>query len=155
MLQTEFRFFFVESKLQECELQHISKGNAYKFIYTPHRPADLCTIAETFAHHTPAIDGVLFYHSEVSYLSQVTPLVGWLKVYMLPEVLGIPIHSDYLSQKPETYTNFLEYVQNFDKLERKRHRRTKNKRVDVEMIDLDLSENMDSNFDLTEESVME
>jgi hypothetical protein len=39
------------------------------------------------------LDGILFYHKRVHYLPGVTPLVGWLKGYMLPEVLSIKVPS--------------------------------------------------------------
>ena len=34
------------------------------------------------------LDGVLFYHKESHYTHGNTPLVGWLKGYMFPEILG-------------------------------------------------------------------
>jgi snurportin-1 len=65
-------------------------------------------IQETFK--TPfefEIDGVLFYHKEAHYSSGYTPLVGWLKAYMIPEILSIAIPSwikvpsDYVGFKKE------------------------------------------------------
>ena len=46
----------------------------------------------------PQIDGLLFYHKRTHYVPGSTPLVGWLKPYMLPEMLGIPVPS-HLSKK--------------------------------------------------------
>jgi snurportin-1 len=37
------------------------------------------------------LDGILFYHKRVHYLPGVTPLVGWLKGYMLPEMLNVQV----------------------------------------------------------------
>lgn len=37
------------------------------------------------------LDGILFYHKRVNYLPGVTPLVGWLKGYMLPEMLNVQV----------------------------------------------------------------
>ena len=39
------------------------------------------------------LDGILFYHKRVNYLPGVTPLVGWLKGYMLPEMLNVQVRS--------------------------------------------------------------
>jgi snurportin-1 len=37
------------------------------------------------------LDGILFYHKRVHYLPGVTPLVGWLKGYMMPEMLNVQV----------------------------------------------------------------
>ena len=33
----------------------------------------------------------MFYHKKTAYTTGETPLVGWLKPFMVPEVLGISI----------------------------------------------------------------
>ena len=35
------------------------------------------------------LDGILFYNNETHYTHGPTPLVGWLKAFMLPEILGL------------------------------------------------------------------
>jgi len=41
------------------------------------------------------IDGLLFYHNESHYLPGRTPLVGWLKAFMLPDILGVQLPSSF------------------------------------------------------------
>ena len=44
------------------------------------------------------MDGLLFYHNQCHYTPGRTPLVGWLKPFMLPEILGVQLPSSYLDQ---------------------------------------------------------
>jgi snurportin-1 len=44
-----------------------------------------------FGTDGPALDGLLFYHSQAHYIPGNTPLVGWLKPHMMSTVLGIPV----------------------------------------------------------------
>ena len=39
------------------------------------------------------IDGILFYHKKAHYFPGVTPLVRWLKGYMLPEMLKVQVRN--------------------------------------------------------------
>ncbi|KAL3080157.1 hypothetical protein niasHS_013829 [Heterodera schachtii] len=41
------------------------------------------------------LDGLLFYYNSAFYIPEQTPLVGWLKPWMLPEVLGVPVPELY------------------------------------------------------------
>lgn len=62
------------------------------------------------------LDGVLFYHSCVSYRRGPTPLVGWLKPYMLPEwfpFLSPCIHSTYLAEMPPDYKDYLTDIERY------------------------------------------
>ena len=43
------------------------------------------------------VDGLLFYHNDSHYIPGRTPLVGWLKTCMLPNILGIEL--------PESFTD--------------------------------------------------
>ncbi|XP_069758909.1 snurportin-1 isoform X2 [Narcine bancroftii] len=78
--QTEFRFFWLQSKLQEEgeELSEIATRNP--------------------------VDGLLFYHNQTHYTPGSTPLVGWLKPYMVADILGLPVPDSPLTSKPE-YAN--------------------------------------------------
>ena len=49
------------------------------------------------------MDGVLFYHKEAHYFPGVTPLVGWLKAYMLPEILNIQMPNWVMHQTPSNF----------------------------------------------------
>lgn len=75
-----------------------------------------------------SIDGFLFYHRNAHYYSGYTPLVTWLKSFMLPEVLGIFVPSSF-DEKPDNYINFEHYMQQNKKraIEKKNKKRnTKN-----------------------------
>lgn len=61
------------------------------------------------ASYSP-LDGLLFYHRLGFYTPKVTPLVGWLKPFMLPEVLRVPVPESFLQKKPEKYENLKEHL---------------------------------------------
>ncbi|EDO34636.1 predicted protein [Nematostella vectensis] len=46
------------------------------------------------------VDGLLFFHKRTHYSQGRTPLVGWLKPYMLPEILGIPVSPEIIASAP-------------------------------------------------------
>lgn len=46
------------------------------------------------------LDGILFYHKQTHYTTGSTPLVGWLKPWMLPEVLRVSVPQKYIDSKP-------------------------------------------------------
>ncbi|VDP92609.1 unnamed protein product [Echinostoma caproni] len=57
------------------------------------------------------VDGILFYHNAVIYEPGPTPLVGWLKPYMLPEWFPqIEVNKDYLADIPVEYTDYLNEI---------------------------------------------
>jgi len=58
------------------------------------------------------IDGLLFYHRAIPYISETSPLVGWLEPFMVPERLGVPLPASFMSKKPADYTNFSDYIKN-------------------------------------------
>jgi hypothetical protein len=37
------------------------------------------------------LDGLLFYHRRAHYTPGVSSLVGWLKPFMLPTILNVPV----------------------------------------------------------------
>ena len=43
---------------------------------------------------------MLFFHKRTHYTCGRTPLVGWLKPYMLPEILGVSVPDAYLAGAP-------------------------------------------------------
>jgi snurportin-1 len=51
----------------------------------------VATFSPEFDFDPIPLDGILFYHKRVHYLPGVTPLVGWLKGYMLPEMLNVQV----------------------------------------------------------------
>ena len=78
------------------------------------------------------MDGILFYHKDVNYQPGVTPLVGWLKGFMVPEVLNIPVHNSYIAEKPKGYRSILEHFE-FVKSgrARKNHKKSKRNQMDT------------------------
>jgi snurportin-1 len=46
------------------------------------------------------VDGLLFYHKRTHYVHGRSPLVGWLKVHMVPEILGIDVDSELTTSLP-------------------------------------------------------
>ncbi|XP_035883500.1 snurportin-1 isoform X3 [Phyllostomus discolor] len=74
--QTDFRFYWMHSKLPEEEgLGENTKLNP--------------------------VDGLLFYHKQTHYSPGSTPLVGWLRPYMVSDILGMAVPASPLTTKPE------------------------------------------------------
>ena len=46
------------------------------------------------------MDGALFYHQLCHYTPGRTPLVGWLKPYMIQDILGIPMPVSIMENAP-------------------------------------------------------
>lgn len=114
--QTEFRFFFLKNKILETP-ELTAPTNNFKFINIDYHTAFLPTIEDQFASEPYTIndevlpvDGILFYHKDYTYRSGQTPLVGWLKPYMVPEQLHIPVNQIYMMRAPKRYTNLREYL---------------------------------------------
>lgn len=48
------------------------------------------------------VDGLLFYHRQTHYSPGSTPLVGWLRPYMVSDILGVAVPAGGpLTTKPE------------------------------------------------------
>jgi len=62
------------------------------------------------------LDGINFYYPEGLYTTGESPLVLWLKPFLIPEVLQKPVH-DLLAllHKPPNYMNLFEYVHSLKK----------------------------------------
>jgi len=92
------RRFFLQSKLDE--MPQLAEGERFSFRSLP---SCLCTVeAMTELMKTDfgfKLDGLLFYYSKVFYTPGQTPLVGWLKPWMLPEILGVEINDTYAADQ--------------------------------------------------------
>lgn len=100
---TEFRFFWLNSKLQEDApmAKEQSNANPFKFIPLENFPCNADAVVESLSQmHSFEIDGVLFFHKSTHYTPGRTPLVGWLKPYMLPEILKISVPEALLETAP-------------------------------------------------------
>ncbi|XP_025025557.1 snurportin-1 isoform X3 [Python bivittatus] len=100
--QTDFRFYWLHSKMQEeSGLAEKSRLNPFRFVGLKSyscNPASLCEVlAMTFSFE---VDGLLFYHKEAHYNPGSTPLVGWLRPYMVSDILGIVVPACPLTSKP-------------------------------------------------------
>ncbi|OCT87072.1 hypothetical protein XELAEV_18020766mg [Xenopus laevis] len=60
-----------------------------------HEQEGLCNISKC-----NPVDGFLFYHKHTHYTPGSTPLVGCLRPYMVPKILGFPVPPCPLAQKP-------------------------------------------------------
>ncbi|KAF2902589.1 hypothetical protein ILUMI_03596 [Ignelater luminosus] len=125
----ECRNFWLKSRFAETEeLKLISEQNNYPFYYVesfsfnelrdqlsiPYNINGDCTIG---------LDGILFYIKEVPYIMRTTPLVGWLKPFMVREVLELNVHESF--EAPPDYTGMKEYVAQFEERSKQLRRRRK------------------------------
>lgn len=101
--QAEFRFYWLKSKMEEMpSLSELSGDNAFVFTSLAYHQCSVSTMTSVMASESlfgqdgPALDGLLFYHSEAHYVPGRTPLVGWLKPHMMATVLSVPVASVYL-----------------------------------------------------------
>lgn len=46
------------------------------------------------------VDGLLFYHRQTHYTPGTTPLVGWLRPYMVSDILGLEVPEGPLTVRP-------------------------------------------------------
>lgn len=120
----------LQSKLSETEgLDTSSSANKYIFKILPNYPCDQTVIKNCLDHlyfenNLPPVDGILFYHKEASYTGGKTPLVGWLKPFMVPEILGIFVAEEYMQRRPEKYINLGGHIA-YGKEMKKQKRRNK------------------------------
>ncbi|KRY51412.1 Snurportin-1 [Trichinella britovi] len=65
----------------------------------PNFSSDIVTLTNTLVEKcwqfTCPVDGFLFYHKQSMYTPGSTPLVGWLKPFMLGDILKIPLPEEY------------------------------------------------------------
>lgn len=120
--EAEFRFYWINSKIDDEQLSQIDKNNEFSF-----RKCQKYNCGDDFAveaclskypmweNSQPALDGLLFYHKESSYVHGKTPLVGWLYPFMVPDVMNFSfVNASYISEKPDDYTDYLTYIRKFD-----------------------------------------
>lgn len=113
----EFRFFWLRSKFADTpEFSIVSDRNKYQFHFLDYTPAVPFVLSEMLSS-IPRLngvsflyDGILFYHKESVYISGFTPLVTWLKPYMVPEVFGMEVNEAYMEKKPKNYEGFPQFI---------------------------------------------
>ncbi|CAN0325813.1 snurportin-1 [Lampetra fluviatilis] len=92
--ETEFRFFWLQSKLRdEGAVTETSQRNPFRFVGLQSFACspDVLTTALASSEFPYEVDGLLFYHKRTHYCPGSTPLVGWLKAYMVQDVLGLAV----------------------------------------------------------------
>ncbi|XP_069138797.1 snurportin-1-like [Argopecten irradians] len=109
--ETEFRFYWLHSKFsEETELGVKSDENPFKFVALPNFACTPESIGQAVNTATFEIDGILFYHKRTHYTFGSTPLVVWLKPYMVPEILNIEIKDTIMAKRPDSYTNYAAHM---------------------------------------------
>ncbi|CAH1796903.1 unnamed protein product [Owenia fusiformis] len=119
--ETEFRFFWMHQKFTEdCpNISKLTRANQFHIVPLPHFACSRESLQVTMEQAAPdfKVDGLLFYHKKSHYAFGSTPLVTWLKPWMLPEVLNIPVPEKYMKLKPPQYNTAGEFIDNFNKKE--------------------------------------
>uniref|UniRef100_A0A158Q7J7 Nucleolar protein 6 n=1 Tax=Elaeophora elaphi TaxID=1147741 RepID=A0A158Q7J7_9BILA len=87
------RLFMMNSRITENEnFREVSKQIPYRFVCLPYCRCEHNSMEEMMRRDFDfEIDGILFYHASVHYLKGQSPLVGWLKPWMMPEILSVPV----------------------------------------------------------------
>ncbi|XP_007478251.1 snurportin-1 isoform X2 [Monodelphis domestica] len=110
--QTDFRFYWMHSKLPEEQgLGEKTRLNPFKFVGLknfPCTPESLCKVLST--DFPFEVDGLLFYHKQTHYSPGSTPLVGWLRPYMVSDVLGMTVPVGPLTTKPDYAVHQLQQI---------------------------------------------
>uniref|UniRef100_A0A671KV70 Snurportin-1 n=1 Tax=Sinocyclocheilus anshuiensis TaxID=1608454 RepID=A0A671KV70_9TELE len=109
---TEFRFYWLQSKVEEVEgLSEISQINPFRFVGLNSISCSTESIQMALAHeYNFTVDGLLFYHKETHYTPGSTPLVGWLRPYMVVDILGIEVPQCPLTSKPDYASHQLQQI---------------------------------------------
>ncbi|XP_054933146.1 snurportin-1 isoform X2 [Dermacentor andersoni] len=120
--EAEFRFYWLDEKLSEVpQIKETSDDNRRcRFVTLPRYPCTTEAISALMNSPLPfedELDGLLFYHKKAHYFEGVSPLVGWLKPYMVPEILGASVDPRYLEKQPQVHQVGLK-----EKLEAKKSR---------------------------------
>jgi len=120
---TEFRLSWIQSKfIENKDLRTRSRINPYSFQPLPVYQCTEKSIGEALNSPMPFsdnLDGLLIYHREVHYMPGKTPLVGWLKGYMVPELMGIQVCPELLEQTPSDYSGMKTYLRKtFDRVDK-------------------------------------
>ncbi|CAK7301418.1 Snupn [Vulpes lagopus] len=133
--QTDFRFYWMHSKLPEEEgLEEKTKLNPFKFVGLKNFPCTPESLCKVLSMDFPfEVDGLLFYHKQTHYSPGSTPLVGWLRPYMVSDILGVTVPTGPLTTKPEYAGHQLQQI-----IEHKRSQEGMKKKVTHKASDYEL-----------------
>jgi snurportin-1 len=136
---TSFRFFWIKSKFEEDNL-HFDSSTAHHMNLVKTFDFSDSFAVQSIIGSCPVfklgvkLDGYLFYHKEASYTPGESPLVLWLFPFMFEEIFrDYKVHEFYNSERPEGYTNYLNYIAEFNENAKKPKPKPKNKEVDSSM----------------------
>lgn len=120
-----FRLVWIRSKLDENDMGQVTGKNEVAFVPIEYVECeDEAQVQRCLSGYPmwrdnkPSLDGLLFYHKDSSYVHGTTPLVGWLFPFLVPDVLGVDkqwIHPKYMVDKPIDYTDYLVFMDKFDR----------------------------------------
>ncbi|XP_063053837.1 snurportin-1 [Engraulis encrasicolus] len=115
---TEFRFFWLQSKMEEeSGLSEITKYNSFRFLRLESMWSTKESICQALLkEYTFSVDGFLFYHKETHYTPGTTPLVTWLKPYMVGDIVEMEVPECPLTQKPEYAQHQLQQIRDQKKI---------------------------------------
>ncbi|XP_011638087.1 snurportin-1 [Pogonomyrmex barbatus] len=121
--EAEFRFFWIHNKFQEIPefKERNTDTNRYPILSLPniYCNLDLSLALTNLDNELYPLDGFLFYHRKALYSFGNTPLVTWLKPFMLSEALGISVSPSF-NKKPDDYINFEDHIQKINKKNNKK-----------------------------------
>ncbi|CAB4054029.1 SNUPN [Lepeophtheirus salmonis] len=124
---TAFRSFWIKTKMEEVKADTKSKYNPCPFIPLPYfHSGQLQTlfnkpVSTHFRRDNVDLDGILFYHSDAFYLPGPTPLVGWLKGYMVSELISdLLVHPDYVENRPIGYSSMMAYIDEYNSADKEK-----------------------------------
>ncbi|KAG8234688.1 hypothetical protein J437_LFUL015342 [Ladona fulva] len=135
--EAEFRSYWLRTKFEETPaLECATSKNHCRLellpstLYSPSDLANTFGIGSVWACGNPPLDGILFYHRNGHYQSgENTPLVGWLKPFMVPEVLGVEVPDSLMNERPDNYISMEQFIEEYT-AERKR---SKSKKFDMQV----------------------
>ena len=124
------RFFWLESKFAENVFKVSDQEQNLEFKLLPHfaltDPYAVSSCFDSFPmfQNDVELDGYLFYHKEGSYTAGETPFVLWLFPFMVEELFNdFKVNSSYYQSRPGNYTNYLQFIKEFDENSKKRKKK--------------------------------
>lgn len=109
---TDFRFYWLQTKVEETDgLSEIANINPFRFVSLRNSQCTMVSIQDALAaKYSFSVDGLLFYHRQTHYTPGTTPLVGWLRPYMVWDILGLEVPEGPLAQRPLDATQQLQLI---------------------------------------------
>lgn len=157
LCEYQFRHFWIKNKILEEDFRFADYLNDYKIemleCFDMENLENIQTCLEKFPmfeNNEPELDGLLFYHKESDYIQGRTPLVLWLFPFMMPELfpqLNFNLDPMYLKEKPADYTNYLDFIKDFEAKNAKQRRKKDSSTMDISLEeDLEEEELQDEEF---------